>query len=484
MRAAGVLLHPSSLPGASGIGEIGPAAREFVDWLAASGHRIWQVLPMHPVDAWGCPYAAASAHAGEPLMLSLDDMVRDGWLQPSERPYAPPSTTVDFAAVRKRKGVALRLAADRVVASVDLLAWAEAPERGWVRTWARYDALAMAHGPDWTRWPAALAQREPHALAAADVVHRDDQQRSIALQWLFETQWSALRAHAAEAGVQLWGDVPYFVGLWSADVWSDPEGWRLQPNGQPTVISGVPPDAFSPTGQRWGHPLYNDALRAKRGFTGWIERMQTAIARHDCVRIDHFRGIAGVWEIPADAPDASSGRWIPGPGAPLLDALRARWPELPLIAEDLGVITDDVEALRDNYGLPGMAILQFAFDGDDQPYQPHRHRRRLVVFTGTHDNTTLRGWVHDTDEPSRDRARRYLGTDDRGLPWAMCRAAWQSVAETAIIPMQDLLSLGADARMNLPGVQEGNWSWRMGSGAMNVALAGRVREQLVLAGRA
>jgi len=481
-RQAGVLLHPTSLPGSSGIGEIGPAARQFVEWLAASGHAIWQLLPIHPADQHGCMYASSSAHAGDPLMVSLDDLLRDGWLKPSERPYAQPTTRVDFRAVAARKAIALALAADRIAADVDLDAFAAA--HSWAEPFALYDALAQAHGPDWTRWPTAVRDREDHALEVARDVHGRAIRRALALQWAFEGQWAALREHARAHGVALWGDLPYFVGHFSADVWHDPAGWRLDAEGMPTVVSGVPPDAFSPTGQLWGHPLYDDAVRAERGHRGWRDRMDTALRRHDVVRIDHFRGVSAVWEIPAGAADASGGRWVDGPGKALLAALAEDHPTLPLIAEDLGVITPDVEALRDGFDLPGMAILQFAFPSDDHIYQPHRHQRRLVVFTGTHDNDTLRGWQQHASGASVDRARRYLASNDASLPWAMCRAAWQSVAETAIVPMQDLLGLGPDARMNVPGVQEGNWAWRMGAGAMSVALAGRLREQLVLAGRA
>jgi 4-alpha-glucanotransferase len=478
-RRAGVLLHPTSLPGSSGIGELGPSARDFLQWLASSGHRIWQVLPLQPVDAHGCPYAAASSVAGEPLMLSLDDLVRDGWLLPSERPYAPASDRVDYGAVRHRKGPALIAAADRVRASVDLAAWADDD----LVDYARFRVLQQLHGADFTAWPEALAHHDAEAVDEALQPHRDEVQRHLALQWLFEQQWLSLRTAANELGIELWGDVPYFVGLWSADVWRAPHLWRLDDQLRPTVQSGVPPDAFSPTGQLWGHPLYDEAAHAAEGYAWWLRRLERALQLHDRVRLDHFRGLAAVWEIEAGASDATGGRWVPGPGAALLSAVHRRWNDMPLLAEDLGIITPDVEALRDDYGLPGMAILQFAFGSLDHPYLPHPHRREQVVFTGTHDNDTLLGWQHTTTPEVADRARRYLGSDDAGLGWAICRAAWQSVADTAIVPMQDLLRLGGHARMNVPGVQQGNWSWRMGHGALNLALAGRLREQLALAGR-
>ncbi len=481
-RRAGVLLHPSSLPGSSGIGELGPEARQFVEWLAASGHGIWQLLPIHPTDAYGCPYASSSAHAGDPMLISTDDLLRDGWLRTAERPYAQPSTKVDFPTVHARKSAALALAADRIAADVDVHKWAE--EHAWAEPFALYQALATKHGGDWTTWSDALRTRDPEAIATAREVHRQAIARNLALQWVFEQQWADLRAHATKHDVSLWGDLPYFVGHHSADVWQDPEGWRLDAAGIPTVVSGVPPDAFSPTGQMWGHPLYDDKVRAARGYKGWLDRFATALRRHDVVRIDHFRGLAAVWEIEQGAEDATGGHWVEGPGHGLMKALKEDHPDLPLVAEDLGIITPDVEELRDSYDLPGMAILQFAFPSDDHTYQPHNHKRRQVVFTGTHDNNTLKGWLTEAGPGELDRARRYFGCDDRKLPWAMCRAAWQSVANTAIVPMQDLLSLGGEARMNVPGVQQGNWAWRMGPGGMSIALAGRLREQLVLAGRA
>jgi len=480
-RRAGVLLHPSSLPGHSGIGELGPSARAFLDWLASSGHRVWQVLPLNPVDRHGCPYAAASAIASEPLLLSLDDLVRDGWLRQSERPYAAAHDRVDYASVRRRKGPALTLAADRVRAEIDVV---EATSER-LRTWALFRALTEVHGPGWPSWPEPLRRRDPAAVAEAQEQHARAIERELALQWLFDQQWQALRATADHLGIELWGDVPFFVGLWSADVWAEPELWRLDDDFQPSVQSGVPPDAFSATGQLWGHPLYDEAAHAASAHAWWMDRIGRSLRLHHRVRIDHFRGFAGVWEVAADATDAIDGQWIPGPGRPLLERMVARWPELPLLAEDLGVITPDVEALRDDFDLPGMAILQFAFDRPDHDYLPHHHRKNQVVYTGTHDNDTLLGWVHHAPEVVRDRARRYLAASDRDLPWYLCRAAWLSVADTAIVPMQDLLMLDGHARMNVPGVEGGgNWTWRMGPGTMNVVLAARVREQLAIGGRA
>lgn len=502
LRRAGVLLHPSSLPGPYGVGDLGPAAREFLAWLDASRQRIWQVLPLTPVDGHGCPYASPSSFAAEPLLLSVDDLVTDGWLHSHEKPYAPsPTGPVDWAQVRERKGGALRLAADRVVAAVDVSAWAAGqPE---LRTWALYRALTREYGPDFTAWPEAVRRRDVGALAREEDRGQQVIRRELALQWLFAQQWARLRADAAHRGIELWGDVPIFVSGSSADVWAHPELFRLDDRGRPTMISGVPPDAFSTEGQLWGHPLYDEAAHRAQGHAWWIARIGKALEFVDRVRIDHFRGFEAVWEVSADAKDAKGGRWTPGAGAPLLDALKARFGrhradgsvELPFVAEDLGVITDEVRALRDAYGLPGMVILQFAFGPEqfqtgNHPYLPHFHRPNQVCYTGTHDNDTAVGFFWGSDDATRHHVRRWFGPfqehgdDPAAWPWPMIRAAWRSVADTAIVPLQDLLSLGGEARMNVPGKVEGNWQWRATPERMTIARAHYVAEELRLAGRA
>jgi len=486
VRRAGVLLHPSSLPGSSGVGELGPAAREWLAWMDAASLSVWQMLPVNPVGPGGCPYASDSAFAGEPLLLSGDDLVDDGWLRAAERPFSPqPSGPVDWAVLPGHKAAALALAADRVAAQIDLGAFAA--QRPELAEYARFRALSDDLQAPWTAWPARLRHRDPGALVAADDRLSAPIARALALQWLFESQWTRLRADAAARGVALWGDVPYFVGGSSCDVWQRPHLWRLDEDGAALAHSGVPPDAFTAEGQHWGHPLYDEAAHHTSGFSWWLSRLGHSLRAFDHVRIDHFRGIEAVWEIPAAAPDARTGKWVPGPGRPLLTALQRRFPALPFIAEDLGVITEDVAALRDAFDLPGMAILQFAFthanDVGDHPYLPHNHRHRQVCFTGTHDNDTLLGWLHSADEATRDHVRRYLSTDDRDAPWALLRAAWRSVCETTIVPMQDLLGLDTAARMNVPGVADGNWDWRLDAGSLTLTLAARVAQEVRLSGR-
>jgi 4-alpha-glucanotransferase len=500
-RRAGVLLHPSSLPGPYGIGDLGPATREWLAWLSASGQRIWQILPLTPVDGSGCPYASPSSFAAEPLLLSIDDLVTDGWLQSAEKPYAlRPSGPVDWPAVRERKGAALRLAAERVAASVDVTAWASSrPE---LRTWALFRALSREYGPGFTSWPEAVRRRDPALLAREEERGQGLIRRELALQWLFDVQWGRVREDATRRGIELWGDVPIFVSGSSADVWANPELFRLDDAGRPTVISGVPPDVFSTDGQLWGHPLYDEGAHRAQGHTWWKARIGRALAQVDRVRIDHFRGFEAVWEVAAGAADARGGHWVPGAGAPLLDALSAAFGrarpdgtvELPFIAEDLGVITDEVRALRDAYGLPGMVILQFAFGPEqqrtgDHPYLPHFHRPNQVCYTGTHDNDTALGHFQTCDDATRTHLRKYFGSfhetgdDPAAWPWPMVKAAWRSVADTAIVPLQDLLALGSEARMNIPGKIEGNWSFRTTAQGLTIDRAHFIADELRLAGR-
>ncbi len=485
-RRAGVLLHITSLPGPYGIGDIGPMARRFVDWLDAAGQRIWQVLPVHPTDDHGSPYSSPSAFARHPLLLSVDDLVSDGWLTHADKPFGAGSPyRVDVRAVSRSKWRALTKAADRVGAEVDLDAWATT--RPWVRSWSRYAALSAVHGGDWARWPDALRHRDADALAQADDVHQAALRRHTALQWLFAGQWARLREAADARGIALWGDLPFFVGGASCDVWAHPHLFRLDAEGRPSVVTGVPPDAFSATGQRWGQPHYAMDAHVGEGFAWWGARLEAELELFHEVRLDHFRGVAGVWEIPADG-EAVDGQWVPGFGAPLLEALRARLGGLPLIAEDLGIITPDVVALRDAFDLPGMVVLQFAFEGVQgggaHPYLPHNHRPEQVVYPGTHDNPTAWGWWEAADEVVRDHVRRYLSCDGRDPSGELARAAWRSVAADAVVPMQDLLGLGADARMNTPGLAEGNWAWRGGPEVMSVDVAGWLRMEAKLTGRA
>lgn len=504
-RRAGVLLHPTSLPGPYGVGDVGPAARAFLGWLESAGQRIWQVLPLNPVDHAGCPYAAPSAFASEPLLLSIDDLVDDGLLRTTDKPYPTAAGggrgRVDWPGVRASKGAALTVAADRLRAAVDVVAWGDArPE---LATWALYRALAGEHGAAWWTWPEALRERDPAAIAAARDRLAVEVDRELALQMLFDRQWDRLRAEARGRGVELWGDAPIFVSHASADVWACPSRWRLGADRRPSVVSGVPPDAFSVDGQLWGHPLYDEAVHAAEGYAWWIARMGRALSQVDRVRIDHFRGFEAVWEVAADAADARGGRWIPGAGRGLLDAFARSFPTLPFVAEDLGVITDDVRALRDAYHLPGMVILQFAFCGPPagasgwgtrigadrrdverhrHPYLPHNHRADQVCYTGTHDNDTAMGWFRGTDEGTRAHLRAYLGCTDEDMPWALLRTAWRSPCAAAIVPLQDLLAVGSEGRMNVPGRVDGNWAWRF-TEPLPLELAVAITEQVTLSGR-
>jgi len=472
MRRAGVLLHPTSLPGPYGIGDVGPASRMWLDWMDQAGLRVWQMLPLHPVHDVGSPYASPSAFAGEPLLLSPDDLCEDGWLLPQERPKVADTSVVHWDNVRASKGVALQLAADRVRASVDLEAYASGA--AWRMDWALFSTLKRVHDGSWVSWPEALRDRDTSALAEVRQRYTADVERALALQWLFDQQWDRLRAEAKRRGIDIWGDLPIFVDHDASDVWAHPELFRLDEQGRPTVVTGAPPDGFTPKGQRWGHPHYANDAHRRSDHAWWRARVRSILDRVDTVRIDHFRGFEAAWEIPADLPDGSIGTWCEGLGAPLLAALRevSADRELPFIAEDLGVITDEVRALRDNYKLPGMAVLQFAFDGGwDNPYLPHRHRRHQVVYTGTHDNDTLYGWFDAREASGRSSVREYLSVSDEGACVGVMLAAWRSVADHAVFPMQDFLRLDSTARMNTPGTLLGNWSWRLAADVLSPELA-------------
>ncbi|MFT6818834.1 MAG: 4-alpha-glucanotransferase [Myxococcota bacterium] len=473
-RRAGLLLHPSSLSGPYGIGDIGPSARNLMGWLESAGIRLWQFLPLNPVDGLGCPYASPSAFAAEPLLISIDDLITDGWLKATERPLFPGSIDrVDWSWVHQFKGAALRVAAARVAQAVDVRAWAV--ERDWVLPWATFSAHRDVHGGEWQAWPAKLGAVDD---AVVDV--------HIALQWLFDQQWSRLREVARSHGIALWGDLPMFVGASSADTWSHPELFQLGQDQRPSVVTGAPPDAFSPTGQKWGHAHFDVERHRDTDHAWWVSRMSRLLEHVDAVRLDHFRGLAAVWEIPAHDPDATGGRWVPGLGAPLLAALQTAFGSVPVIAEDLGVITPDVSELRDAFGLPGMAIAQFAYtDNSDasQPYLPHNHRASLVVYPGTHDNDTVVGWYASADERTRDHVRRYLAVSGNDIAGDILRSVYRSVADTCIVALQDVLALGGGARMNRPGTSYGNWQWRCRADALNVGVARRLREEANLSGR-
>ncbi len=469
-RASGVLLHPTSLPGPHGCGDLGPGAFHFVDWLHGAGQRVWQLLPTNPIGPGNSPYQSVSAFAGSELMVALEPLVERGWLAPTE-PARFDRHRVDWAQVvpwRMRRLREAEAGFRACASAADRAAFAQwcAAEAAWLDDYALFMALDQAHRArggegGWWAWDATLAAREPRALAAAAREHAGEAGFWRFAQWCFGWQWAALHTHARARDVAVVGDLPIFVAHHSADCWARPDLYFLDDAFQPTVVAGVPPDYFSATGQRWGNPLYRWERMAAEGYAWWVARVRRALALADAFRIDHFRGFAGYWEIPAACPTAVDGRWVAGPGAMLFEAIEAALGRLPIVAEDLGVITPDVVALRERFGFPGMRILQFAFAGDaGERFLPHNHAPETVVYTGTHDNDTTRGWWHACTERERVFAGTYLACGGHDVHWAMIRAASQSVAHLAIFPLQDVLGLDGSHRMNLPGTLEGNWGWR------------------------
>ena len=492
-RASGVLLHPTSLPGRHGIGDLGPEAHAFVDFLAATGQRLWQILPLGPTGYGNSPYQSTSSFAGNPLLIDLDNLVERGWLAPEACLHDPrlPVDHVDYDAVTVLKEGSLRAAYEGFKAKGQDPHFEEfiAANRTWLDDYALYHALKDVHaGLPWYQWEPKLIERDPKALTQ----WRERLGEGIGyhefVQYAFELQWQELRAACLEQGVMLIGDLPIFVAHDSADVWANPELFYLDQRGQPLVVAGVPPDYFSETGQYWGNPLYRWDAHAAEDYEWWAARLRFLLARVDIVRIDHFRGFEAYWEIPSGSPTAASGTWVEGPGSKFFEALRRRLGHLPLIAEDLGVITPSVEALRDEFGLPGMRVLQFGFSADAgaEKHLPHRFVPHCVVYTGTHDNDTTRGWFTSIDVATtqswdeilaeRAFARRYLATDGAEFHWDMIRLAFASAADTAIIPLQDILGLESGARMNTPGQAEGNWLWRFQNGQIDQQARDRFAE--------
>jgi len=502
-RLSGVLLHPTSLPGPSGIGDLGREAHRFVEFLAGAGQGLWQVLPLGPTGYGDSPYQCFSAFAGNPLLLSLDTLVEDGLLSASDVTRSPafPLSEVDYGAVIEFKFALLDKAFQAFEASApasareDFEAFCSA-QASWLDDYALFVTVKEAHeGVVWTQWEKSIAAREPVVVARWASEHAHVIASRKFRQYEFFRQWAALRKECRARGVRIMGDVPIFVAHDSADVWAHRELFRLDAAGEPEFVAGVPPDYFSETGQLWGNPLYRWDALAKSGYRWWIERLRAALGLVDLVRLDHFRGFEAYWEIPAKETTAVNGRWVKGPGAPLFEALRGALGELPIVAENLGVITPEVEALRARFELPGMAILQFAFGTDPQGpgFLPHNYTHDLVVYTGTHDNDTTVGWwtggVGDSTrapeevEQERALAGKYLATDGSDIHWAFIRAILASVADVAITPLQDVLGLGSETRMNVPGRPAGNWRWRYRPEALTDAIRERLRELTSLYGR-
>ena len=504
MRRSGILLHPTSLPGPHGSGDLGGAAHRFVRWLADAGQRVWQVLPLGPTGFGDSPYQALSSRAGNPLLVSLEALAREGWLDDADLAGAPAGSPdrADLGRAARWRRERLARAARRFAEQADAERSAElegfrAREADWLRDWSLFAALKDAQdGRPWIEWPAPLARRDPAALDAARARHADPIFAAEFVQWCFARQWQELRDHCRALGVALLGDLPLYLAHDSAEVWTRPDLFLIDAAGRPLAVAGVPPDYFSADGQRWGNPLHDWAAAAREGFRSFVARVEGTLALVDRVRLDHFRGLEAYWEIPADAPSAMAGRWVPGPGADLLAALERALGPLPLVAENLGVVTPEVEALRRRFRLPGMAILQFAFGKDPQApsFRPHAYDRDTVAYTGTHDNDTVMGWwlggagdsTRSPAEVAEEKAfaRAYLATEGHEMNWTMIRAVEASVADDAIVPMQDVLGLGSEARMNRPSTLGGNWAWRMREEALAPERAGRLGELAALYARA
>jgi 4-alpha-glucanotransferase len=492
IRCAGVLLHPTSLPGRFGIGDLGDELVEFLDWTKSAGLRLWQVLPLNPPGFGNSPYGCLSSYAGNPLLISPQRLLEAGLLPKGALDGAPsfPGARVDFDRVHALKWRLLRdsfahFGRRGSAEQRASLAKLEA-DNAWLPEWGLYAALKERHGGEqWTSWPKPLALHEPAAIAAARVELANEIRFHTYVQWLFFTQWAAVREAAHARGIRIMGDVPIYVAGDSADVWANRRLFQLDDRGEPTVVAGVPPDYFSDSGQRWGNPLYRWDLLRESGYRWWVSRFRAALRFADVLRVDHFRGFAAYWEIPAGEPTAIHGRWMPGPGRALFDAARETLGDLPLVAEDLGHITPEVHELRRAIGVPGMRILQFAFAQPESPHLPHSYAPLTVVYTGTHDNDTARGWFTAAPDAERAAAATYLGASEpRDVPWALIRAAFTSVAQTAVVPVQDVLGLGSEARMNRPGDGDGNWSWRLAPGALTPRHARDLRELAKVTGRA
>lgn len=494
-RSAGVLLSLTSLPAEGGIGDLGPQAFHWIDLMSAAGWVYWQVLPFHPTEPRfdNSPYHSTSAFAGNPLLISPQRLMQEGWLQPEEAEISgvPPGGRVDYAAVRRHKQRMLSAAFRRFSrerAPLDFERFRE-QNAGWLEDFALFSVLRRRfRGHPWHSWPVPLRDRDPRALACAEAEHQHALQEIRFLQYVFACQWRDLREHARIKGVRLIGDLPIYVTYDSTDVWAAPSNFQLDANKKPTHVAGVPPDYFSRTGQLWGNPLYRWSELKRREFSWWIDRLRPALDRFDLLRIDHFRGLVGYWQVPAGARTARRGRWRKAPAAAFLDRVRREFPDLPFIAEDLGTITQDVIEIRERYGLPGMKVLQFAFgEGDpDHPFLPHTYEGRCAAYTGTHDNNTLRGWFEDEiDSTTRKRVLTYLGpgTESSDVVTQLIRLLLDSPADLAILPAQDLLGLGSEARMNFPGTRRGNWRWRLTTEQMEQVFSAETTGLLAESGR-
>jgi 4-alpha-glucanotransferase len=484
-RASGILLHPTSLPGPYGIGDLGPASYRWVDWLAGTGCKLWQVLPLGPTGYGDSPYQCFSAFAGNPYLISPEFLLRDNLLHSNdliEQVDFDPEQ-VDFGTLIPWKLNLLERAFIRFSSSPTASLKVSfdsfcAGNASWLDDYALFMAIKEAHGGgSWDGWPQPFRKRDQATLEEARRTLASSISRFIFYQFAFFRQWNALRDYAHQKELSIIGDIPIFVANDSSEVWSHPDLFFLDADLKPTVVAGVPPDYFSPTGQLWGNPLYRWEVHKSTGYKWWLERLRATLKMVDILRIDHFRGFAGYWEIPAGNPTAEVGCWVPGPGADFFNVVRASLGmDLPIIAEDLGVITPEVTILRDQFGLPGMKVLQFGFSGPDNPFLPHSYPQNCVVYTGTHDNDTARGWYESAPKDEKDFAHRYLKIDGSDFAGDLIRTAWKSTAVFALAPMQDFLALGNTARFNYPSHLGGNWEWRVKDAALSGELQGRIQE--------
>ena len=486
-RRAGVLLHPTSFPGGVGNGDLGLDAHRFVDFLADAGFTVWQTLPLGPTNASRSPYQTLSVHAGNEMMISLDRLVADGWLEPFDEEDLDETDWLEVKDFRERM---LRSAYEGFQTHADDH-WRGRFEQfivrhqSWLEDYCLFRCIKAEHADSaWWDWPAALRDRQPAAMAAAERRLAEPLAQRRFEQFLFFQQWCEVKHHANERGVLLYGDMPIFVAEDSAETWAQRRYFALDHKGRPELVAGVPPDYFSATGQRWGNPHYRWDVMQADGFSWWLERLRGQLELCDILRRDHFRGFESYWAIPADSETAINGTWIPAPGDALFETLHDTFDPLPLVAEDLGIITPEVEAIRRKWGLPGMKILHFAFgSGPENPYLPHNHSRNYVVYTGTHDNDTTCGWFAGLSPEEQAEVCEYLDADRNDMPWPLIRAALASTANLAVVPLQDLLNLGADHRMNTPGTTEHNWRWRFTWSKVPDALADRVSKLNRLYGR-
>jgi 4-alpha-glucanotransferase len=491
-RRSGVLLHPSSFPGPWGIGDLGAAARAFVDFLGDTEQQLWQILPLGPTADDGSPYSSFSSSAGNPMLISLEALAADGLASDVAAPGTPAASRIDHHAARGAKLPALRRAAERLTSASPLYREYERfclERTDWLDDYALFMALKDTYpGVAWNRWPRELARREPAALAQAAARLADLVAFHKFTQFAFFRQWSALREYAHQRGTRIVGDIPFYVAFDSADVWANPQNFALMPDTlEPRLMAGVPPDYFSATGQLWGNPVYDWEHLERDRFAWWVERFKRLMHLVDVVRIDHFRGFAAFWQVPHGETTAINGSWQPCPGDAFFHTLEHELGHVPVWAEDLGLITPDVEQLRDDFDFPGMKVLQFGFDekGADNPYLPINFVQNCVCYTGTHDNDTTVGWWSSLGTAPRRQVADYIGAEaDGAINWAMIRLAMSSVADTVVIPLQDLLGLGSDARMNIPGSANGNWSWRYDASAIDDRLKASLQAMTKTYGRA